>query len=131
MIIRLLQCNLNDSWAAQDILRQEIVDRRIGICAIAEPRTVPENDMLWFASGDGKSAINWRPEELPNSCSLLFRGNSFVSVKCGDLHVYMCYVSPSVNLGVFLEFLNELGDALIQTRGKTLVCGDFNSKSPL
>lgn len=56
MTFRILQYNVNHSWAAQDILGQNMIEARAGLCAIAEPVKVPKS-IYWFGSGDERAAI--------------------------------------------------------------------------
>ncbi|KAL6418884.1 hypothetical protein ACFW04_014179 [Cataglyphis niger] len=62
---------------------------------------------------------------------LAFQGNNVVVVRMGEVYLVSCYVSPNIPRGEFLEFVDELDDALAHSKNKILICGDFNSKSKL
>lgn len=126
-MFRVLQCNTNHSWPAQDLLAQCMIEKDIGVCAVAEPRHVP-NSSFWFASKDGKAAWTWRPEDLSRTCALIAKGNCFVAIKYDNFHLISCYISPNVPLD---EFLDELGDIVRITGKRTIICEDLNSKSVL
>lgn len=124
MSFGVLQCNINHSWSAQDMLEQNMIDLKIGLCVISEPIRIP-NTVFWF----GKAAINWNPEILRDPCTLAGKGRHFVAIRCRDFCVVSCYVSPSLPMADFLGFLEELSGAIRALSGKIILCGDFNSKS--
>lgn len=130
MNFRVIQCNVNHCWAAQDLLDQNMIELKAGICAIAEPVRIPSS-LRWFGSGDGRAAIRWDPEILHRVCTLTKRGQQYVTVKCGDVYITSCYVSPNVDIYRFQDFLDELSDTIRDLSGKMIVCGDFNAKSVL
>ncbi|RLU18327.1 hypothetical protein DMN91_008684 [Ooceraea biroi] len=39
------------------------------------------------------------------------------------------YISPSVSVAVYLNFLDDFRDFVLTTRGELLICGDFNTRS--
>lgn len=51
-----------------------------------------------------------------------------MAIKCRDIFVLACYISPNVPLGEFLDFLDEMSEV---SGRKVIICGDFNSKSTL
>src|SRR5580765_7428911 len=130
MAFKILQCNVNHSWAAQDLMEQNMIEVGAGIGIVAEPIVIPSTS-YWFGSGDGRAAIRWIPEILQRSCFMVKKGRHHVTVKCGDVYVTSCYVSPNVSVNAFLDFLEDLSDSLRNFVGKKVVCGDFNSKSSL
>lgn len=127
----LIQCNLNRSWGAQDLLAQYVREEEIGICAISEPRRVPDSKK-WCKSLNGLAAVMWEPRILGRPGIMVGRGENFVTAKFGDFKVISCYISPNVDMGVFLEFLDELGEEVRRLDNReTIICGGFNSKSIL
>ena len=80
----LLQCNLNRARRAQDLMFQSLVERRIGLAAVAEPYSIP--DASWNA-GDliGSVAIFWNGSAESPFSSVIERGRGFVAAKWGDL----------------------------------------------
>lgn len=122
-----LQCNLARSWPAQQLLGQHIFELDIAICAVSEPRTIPENP-FWFGSQNQLAAIHWRETKEVRTCSLVYRAQDFVVVRHGSINVIASYISPNCDNEEFLTFLDNLGVALRILGGRTLICGDFNSK---
>ncbi|XP_029176056.1 uncharacterized protein LOC114944331 [Nylanderia fulva] len=105
-----------------------MIELDISICAISEPRNIPEST-YWFGSNNGLAAIHWRPTNAAQVCSQVYRAQDFVVAKHGGINVIACYISPNCNNESFLTFLEELGVAIRFLDGRTLICGDFNSKS--
>lgn len=56
MKTNIIQCNLNHSWNARDVLFQYIKEESIAICTIAVPVNIPDS-LAWFGSEDRRSAI--------------------------------------------------------------------------
>lgn len=130
-MIKLLQCNLNHSWGAHDILSQHMLEMEIGICTIAEPVQIPKS-ASWAGSKNGKAAIRWNPSKVGRSGTIVDTGEGYVAVCFGTVIVMSCYISPNISREEYLEFLDEL-DAALRNRKfhKIVVCGDFNAKSVL
>lgn len=131
MSFRILQCNINHCWSAQDMLDHNMIELKAGLCVIAEPIKIPNNSAYWFGSDDGKAAIRWNPETLQGPCTLAKRGRHFVSIRCRDVYIVSSYISPSLPIADFIEFLEELSEAIRALDGKVILCGDYNSKSTL
>lgn len=108
---RILQCNLNHCWQAQDLLTQYIKENRVDLCLVSEPVTIPSSS-CWLGSLDRTAAVVWCTDRVSMPCSLLFRGNGFVIISRGDLIVVSCYCSPNVGMTQFLSFLEDLERAL-------------------
>lgn len=63
---------------------------------------------------------------------MIGRGTNSVTAQLGEFRLISCYISPNVEQGDFLEFLDELGDEVQRLSStRTIICGDFNSKSKL
>ncbi|XP_072759886.1 uncharacterized protein [Anoplolepis gracilipes] len=125
--MKVLQCNLNNSRRAYDILTQHIIEMGVTICAISEPvqNLYPPN---WFVSMDGRSAILWRLDKSFGSCRLVSRKEQLVVVSVGDLYFLSCYISLNSNR----EASNKMMEEIIRQLGnRVVICGDFNAKSPL
>lgn len=52
-------------------------------------------------------------------------------VKYHDIFLVACYISPNSTRAAYLNFLDDLGSAVRRLRNKTIICGNFNAKSPL
>ncbi|KMQ92649.1 reverse transcriptase [Lasius niger] len=107
-----------------------MIDRNIGICAVAEPRRVPDSS-LWFASKNGRAAWLYRQDGLKKRCSLIARGDNSVTIKYGDLYLISCYISPNISVNRYLKALEELENTIRTLGRRVIICGDFNAKSPL
>lgn len=94
-MVRLIQCNLNRSARAYDLLTQTMMEKDIGIAVISKQFFVPTNS-FWFGSNDGLAAIFWRPRLVSSNAVLLMRGRSTVVVEFGQFCVISCYISPNV-----------------------------------
>lgn len=130
-MIRLLQANLNNCRAAQDLLMQTEREHRIDISLISEPHRIP-SDSTWVASTNGTAAIHWNVNDLPCTEVLKKQGHFSVAMQRNDLIVMSCYISPNVDDRVYEEFLDELDDSVMEVAGHDIVIGgDFNSKSVL
>ncbi|KMQ86483.1 reverse transcriptase [Lasius niger] len=123
-------CNLFNSWRTQNLLEQHVIELNAGICAISEPRHVPDNP-FWHCSTNRQAAVFWRPAGVTKTCSLIHRAQDFVVIRYGEISIISCYISPNANRGDFLNFLDDLGVAIRGLDGRTIICGDYNSKSTL
>lgn len=128
-MVNIIQCNLNRSPRAFDMLVQNMIEQEASI-AMSEPPFV-SNNTNWLSSGNNLAAIYWRPRMISALPKLIVRRRHSVTVKFDRINVMACYISPNVDRGSFLEFVDELSDALQTLNGDTLIGGDFNSKSTL
>jgi len=130
--IKILQINLNNCRAAQDLQMQKEKEGNIDITLISEPYRVPDS-ADWAASLDGTAAIHWSTKNMQCSGVLQKRGRFSVMMKWGTLIAVSCYISPNVSDEVFEEFLDELDNSLSDAEiGQEIILGgDFNAKSLL
>lgn len=129
MMPLLLQCNLNRSWRAYDLLTQVVKEERIGVCAVSEPQRA-QNSVKWCRSNNGLAAIYWEPKILGKTEEVIDRGRDYVTADIGEFKLVSVYISPNSTREEFLEFLDDLSDEVRRLNGrKVIVCGDFNSKS--
>jgi len=127
---KVLLINVNHCKQAQDLLAQHLAEWEIGIGVVSEPYNVPDSP-FWHVSEDGRAAIYWNKDYLHSSCSLFLRGSNFVALSYGDTRFISCYIPPKIRVNVFREILSELEEAIRTAGDKVVLCGDFNSKSPL
>lgn len=124
---KILQTNLNRSRAAWDLAMQVTAERSIDVLVIGEPNKARAKAAgvymdqrvdvaVLVAGGRGSDAI--------------FRGDGVVGVRIGRLILVAGYASPNIDLRSFEEFLERMEIPVRQARGRCLVCGDFNAKSP-
>ena len=125
----LLQCNLNRARRAQDLIFQSLVDRRIGLAAVAEPYSIPvgsrgAEDLI------GSVAIFWNGSAGSPFCSVIERGRDYVAAKWGHLAVVTLYVSPNISRTENASFLDGFA-ACVRRLGAcpSLVLEDFHSHS--
>lgn len=128
--MKVLQCNLNNSRAARDIMSQFISEEKIDMCIISEPGRILSDSPLWFLSLDGKAAIYFRGDYAAPNLTLVRRGRHFVAVKCGEVVLAACYISPNIPVGTYLEALDELEELVRSCGSHVVVAGDFNARSP-
>lgn len=131
-MIRLLQANLNNCRAAQDLLMQTDNEKehKIDVSLISEPHRIP-NDPTWAVSTNGTAGIHWNASGS-SGIGLLKKQDRFsVVMQWSDLMVISCYISPNVDDRVYEEFLDELDDNVMEADCYIILGGDFNSKSML
>lgn len=126
----ILQCNIGRSWDAQHLLAKYMEKLNVGICAVSEPRHVPSSP-FWFSSDNGLAAIHWRRCGTHEVCRKILGCRDMVAVEWSGVYVVACYISPNVPHTEFLEFVDDLDAVIGCLGGRTIVCGDFNSKSLL
>lgn len=125
---KIIQCNLNKCWGAQDLFLHQMKEMDVSLCAISEPARILKSPR-WFASRDRMAAICWSPKKGIRACSLICRGERAVAVKCDRLNVISCYVSPNKPYEEFLALLDELECMIRRIGSNIVVCGDFNAHS--
>ncbi|XP_046743142.1 uncharacterized protein LOC124409516 [Diprion similis] len=128
---RFLQCNLNHSQRAQDLLSQYVVEAGVDVCLISEPHGIPDSPH-WLSSEDKRAAITWRPQSLQQRCCLIKKAQGYVAARYGEVIVISAYISPNIRMEEFRGYLNDLDQAVRSVgdgRG-VLLGGDFNARSP-
>ena len=117
----LLQCIPNRARRAQDLMFQSLVERRIGLAAVAEPYRIPDASR---GCGDliGSVAIFWNGSAGSPSCSVSERGRGFVAAKWDDLAAVAVFVSPNISQTEYTSFLDGLV-ACVRRLGPVSVTG--------
>lgn len=128
MAYKFLQCNVNKSQQAQDLLISHARGICADICIIAKPARCRDHPD-WIFSGDGLSAIFCSNPDL--LLKQFKSGEHFAAVRFGDLFVVSCYVSPNSDRNHFLGFLEDLEFALLAIDNRCILAGDFNAHSVL
>lgn len=124
---RVIQVNLNHTWAAQDLLMQTMAEQDIELAIISEPYGVP-NHPKWIGDTGGRAAIAWQGGN--GRFKRLKSGRGFAAAMWRGVRVVSCYVSPNRSIASFERFLNGLEAYMGQDGVRpTLVAGDFNAKS--
>ena len=130
--MRILQCNINHSRAAQDLLLHQGGELEAGVYLVSEPYAIPRQDPRWMSSADGGAAVFCPDASLASKGRrLLSRGEGFVLAEIASLSIASCYISPARSRRAFNRVLADLGDAISQCRDRVIIGGDFNAKSHL
>lgn len=130
MALRVMHTNLGRSSRAHDLLLQNILEDRIGVCAVAEPGNLSETS-VYYLSDNKLAAIFINSDIVPGGTRLVHRGTHIVSIKCFNIVVTSCYISPNVDFNSFITFIDELTFITDQFRSGLIVCGDFNLRTLL
>lgn len=127
-MISILQINLDRSVAAHDLVDITVVDKKIDIVLISEPNKNHVVKGGWFMDKNRDSAIKVYNKKIKVYDA--GSGEGFVWVAVGDLQIFSVYISPNVPLHRFINFLDGLKVALINSKyNKVIVGGDMNAKS--
>lgn len=124
--MKILQCNLNRSRVADDLLSQLVRERGADMLLISEQYR--EKPSSWYSDELGTSAI-WVPDPAKILVADKGRGRGFVWVKCENITFVSVYLTPNDPIAAFLEKLGELEDLIVQVGGKLVVAGDFNARA--
>lgn len=103
---------------------------KAGACLVSEPPSIPDS-ADWFGSGDGLAAIYFNNTSPDRRGKLIKRAKNFVIAEWGDIFLISVYISPNADHSEFLIFLDDLSSEVRHIGRRTLVGGDFNSKSIL
>ena len=78
--MRVLQLNLNHCEAAEDLLRQNVIEHKIDIAVLSEPYSIERNS-LWVTDRSGMASI-WACGRYPlqQSASITEDGCTWVKV---------------------------------------------------
>lgn len=125
-MIKIIQANLNRCRAAQDLLLQYEVEKRVGISIITEPNRVPD-DSTWVCSEDRLSAIHWNPRYTPGCGVMLEKRQHSISLGWNNFKIIATYISPNVDDDGFIEYLDELEEMIQRMGANVIIGGDFNS----
>lgn len=126
--MKILQLNLNHSWAVLDLARQLSREMVADLCAFSEPPPFRVSSANWHFSVNGSAAIYVNSRI---SCRTVHRSQNLVLVSVEDFYIASCYISPNSSLDEFSRFIGELDDVIFRSRGRIVICGDFNAKSHL
>ena len=124
--MKILQLNLNHCVAAQDLLKQTIIDKNIDIALLSE-QYCQRSESTWITDSTGKAAI-WSCKGKPFMSHSRQAHSGFTWAKIKDIYFVSCYARPSASIKDFEDFLLELS---LETRGKSpiIIAGDFNAWS--
>ncbi|EFN60976.1 hypothetical protein EAG_12239, partial [Camponotus floridanus] len=128
---RILQCNVNRSRQALDLLMQYVIEEDIAICIISEMPYLRNPNSQFALDESGIVAVYYRPEICNALMISKSKSDGIVMVNIGNLSIISCYLSPNSDRTQTLEYLDSLSDILDVAQNPAIVAGDLNSKSPL
>ena len=96
---KILQINLHQSQAAQDLLYQTAKEQEASILLISKQYKNPDNSG-WHSDKRGDAAIHVLPRANMQESSTE-RGNGYVRCVLDGTAVYSCYYSPNASLDIF------------------------------
>lgn len=128
MTWKIMQINLGRGREAQDLMVQKSMEENADIILISEQYVKPES-YIWYEDASKKAAImipkgSMRVDDVGEG------NNGFVYATINGIRFYSCYFSPNVDYEVFVHMINILESSIRSAKGRVVIGGDFNSKSP-
>lgn len=123
--MRLIQINLNHCEAAQDLLRQTVIEAKADVAIISEQYASFGDSSVFSADASDRAAV-WAcgKHGFQETGSGMEAG--FARARINGIHVYSCYAPPSASIDEFQIFLDRLtNDA--RDRYPLIIAGDFNA----
>lgn len=128
MMVNILQCNLNRSRLAQDLVPQLAFESRTDLLIVSEQYRNMEGQ-AWYADQTGTAAI-WVRDRMKIPVHDNGKGEGFVWIRSERVTYVSVYLSPNGGIAVFRERLEALEDFIREIDGEVVVAGDFNAKAP-
>ena len=122
--MRLLQINLNHCKAAQELLRQTVYEKKVDVAIICEQY---KNLCLgtWVEDLTGKVAV-WACGNKTYQDRPLGNRKYYTMTKIRGVHIYSCYVPPSISQVEYEQILDNLvRDG--HTTTPNIIAGNFNA----
>ena len=126
--VKFLQLHLGRGKEVQNLLIQTATERRADVLLISEQHKWSENS-AWYQDASSRAGILVYNPDL-SIADFLETGAGFVWVEVAAVRVYSCYFSPNDPFEVFETQILLLEESLKEASGRSLIAGDFNSKSP-
>ena len=126
--MKFLQLNLERGKGAQDLLIQTARERGADVLLNSEQHKWSENS-AWYQDASRRTGILVFSPDLSIG-DFLETDAGFVSVEVARVRVYSCYFSPNDPFEIFETQILLLKESLREASGRSLIVGDFNSKSP-
>lgn len=126
--INILQINLNRSGHAQDLTSQYVIDRRIGVVCVTEPRRILTRNPHWCYSENDMAAIYRSPTYCTEPGIVTCVNRDFVAVKFRNFYIISIYISPNSGTKYFLESIH-LRSYCLKCDRPYIICGDLNARS--
>ena len=126
--MKFLQLNLGRGKDAQDLLMQTVMDRGADVLLTNEQYKWCENS-AWYQDASRRAGILICNPDLGVG-DFLETDSGFVWVEVAGVRVYSCYFSPGDPFDVFETQILLLEERLREAIERSLIGGDFSSKSP-
>lgn len=126
-ITRILQCSLNKSVLARNLLQQRVYEDKTDTCIISEQHTNVQNK-AWFSDNSGTAAI-WVSNPSGVMVESSDHGEAYVWMKIPETYIVSVYLSPNKEITVFQQKLAGIEDAIIRLNSEVIIAVDFNAKS--
>lgn len=124
----LLQINVNHCKLAHEMLEQITYEQRATVVIINDPLLTRRD---WETDAEGFTSLWVVDRALRTISRRVFSCAGIVAVDVGEYAVFSCYLPPSLPFEVFCNRMDLVGTAVDELAKATIVCGDFNAKSPL
>ncbi|XP_075210571.1 uncharacterized protein LOC142317918 [Lycorma delicatula] len=114
---------MNNSLASHDAI-MEIVRRSVDLVVVSEPNDRKMQEESWLHDATCNMVVRSFSSNIP----IVRHGAGLGHVWLDAAHILVCsvYVSPNVELGVTLDELSRLKNAVCK---EVVICGDFNAKN--
>ena len=126
--MKFLQLNVTRGKEVQDLLMQTSRERGADVLLISEQHKWSENS-AWYQDASWRAGILVCSPDLSIE-DFLETDAGFVWVEVAGVRVYSCYFSPNDPFEIFETQILLLVESLRKASGRSLIAGDFNSKSP-
>lgn len=106
---------------------QHIAEWAVNVAVVSEPYWIPTNRENWASDRLGLVAII-----VSGGLQLekKVKGDGYVITKCGEILLVGIYCPPNATAATLEASLDRLSADLQRFTLPTLICGDFNAKSP-
>ena len=123
-----VNCHIRERKEAQDLLMQSARKRGADVMLISEQHKWSEN-FVWYQDASRRAEILVCSPDLSIG-DFLETDAGFVWVEVSGVRVYSCYFTPNDPFGIFETQILLLEESLGEASERSLIAGDFNSKSP-
>lgn len=125
--MRIIQCNLNRSRVAYDLLMQHTNEWSIDVCLISEPPYSLQDRPSLCLCKKGLAAIWWDNRVNTGPVKVRKKCDGFVVVGFKSIDMISCYLPPSDFLRRMSRRLDDMADFLRSTVSEAIIGGDFNA----